>query len=439
MSRRSLHEAIRTDDIPKIEEILQNASAEDINGADENGETALTLAVSGGKLEILSTLLMFSCVDLSIVDKNSSNLLMLAIENGSPECVQALVHRSLSIEKEGPNSASRPLNMEHKKIYCSRKHALSHLSWDLANIQVECLTGDAQLAGKMSCSTCMRSIPATSPGMRICSICQEVICLSCVDDKRKYFGQTAVMLAHTLGHESIVQFLIHHTYSDSTVAIETPFDTSHDKGACVMKLPETVYSLPFIIPHLARRSGRGDGARIGFYVIVYLINLFVQSGFVMYLHIMNLDSENDMDYWCTERYVLLLSLVVYIFVCFLFDEVFETIWLILYLLNFPVGPNRLTVLVQADGSTVMGSGMTSFSKDLLFLVVIVPKLTIATGLFILGGPFLSDSEAAAVDLIRDSIALVFILELDELMFKGFIHKATQEEIANLPGIKLDRM
>eukprot|EP01083_Nonionella_stella_P064067 166652_1 len=104
----------------------------DINAKDNNGDTALLIALKSGGQDSVKAVLKFAGIDLSINDNETSSPLMLAIEQGSVTSVQDLVTVSRSIE-----DSERALDVEHTKIRCHENHAFSQLMPALSAIKVE--------------------------------------------------------------------------------------------------------------------------------------------------------------------------------------------------------------------------------------------------------------------------------------------------------------
>lgn len=109
----------------------------------------------------------------------------------------------------------------------------------------------------------------------------------------------------------------------------------------------------------------------------------------------------------------------WIFCAVVLSEIFETFDMIeIVLRRVPLVEGRTQCLLfkLVDGNAVYQSGGMSMARKLcVCLFVLVPKLIIGVSMLIIGGLFLNTS-ASNTDLLLNSLAAVFILDLDEIIY-----------------------
>ena len=95
----------------------------------------------------------------------------------------------------------------------------------------------------------------------------------------------------------------------------------------------------------------------------------------------------------------------------------------------------LQLQIRADGSKKLVSGLTIWQQIVFVGVVVGTKTTIAVYRFAVGAQFFLLSETHA-DLIRNCLAMVFFVELDDLIYQGFTPSFGKEVIQDLPAIEV---
>eukprot|EP01083_Nonionella_stella_P289140 984028_1 len=419
---------------------------------------------------------------------------MMAIESGSMDIVELIVERSYTL--------SNKLNVEYVKPFCSKHHAyecsgvieihtckisdkntpivagsISNLStigngrisktYSLENVNVmdikfgnSTISGTSPVGfGRISgtsvgngwystrtvfgsssgmCTECSTTFLLDSDVHYHCSDCGERLCEDCFRNERERYGQTAVMLAHSLGHHNIVQYLIRHANAKSVVSYEEPLASTMDDELFTVTLPQSVYSLPFVFPFAFQRHRVGCMFHSSMNAFLLLLNFIIQVAFVIYTRDISAKGNGKKN-WdnCTEiNRFFLFVLSIFLFCVKTTADIFESLKLVLYLYDFPQANDRFEILkvqIHADGSSKMSFGMQRHLKLLLFLLVLAPKLAIAMCLFVFGSYFLITAEQEA-DLILNAVALAFVTEADELLYQAFVSNSVQKVIEDLPGI-----
>jgi len=95
--------------------------------------------------------------------------------------------------------------------------------------------------------------------------------------------------------------------------------------------------------------------------------------------------------------------------------------------------------VNGHGQRVLDSqwGLTASHKTFVSVGVLLPKFAIAGFMFVIGAAYLSISESNDV-LILNTVALNFILDIDELLYKVFVSDFVKECVEQLPPFDLRR-
>lgn len=217
-----------------------------------------------------------------------------------------------------------------------------------------------------------------------------------------------------------------------------PFD---DMPIVKLKLPECIYSSVMLLIHGARAEEYGS---LGFncfmscmvvapQVLLLAINVVVQVSFIRYLE----RTLSDVDSCNIKTDVVLRYLSVASFVAGMIFEFFECFEMLLWTVYVKTEDRHqaLQVQIREDGSKMQVSGLTICQKMVFLVLVIGTKTAIAVYLSAVGAQFVLLSETHA-DLILNCLAMVFVIEIDDVIYHGFTPAFCKEIISDLPALEV---
>jgi len=92
--------------------------------------------------------------------------------------------------------------------------------------------------------------------------------------------------------------------------------------------------------------------------------------------------------------------------------------------------DEMIVKLEIDGEvTSLVMKLTTFTRFTLYFALLLPKLIIAVALTVVGTVWLTASTGFS-DLILNSVALEFIICIDEILFEGLLPESIKQHIAN---------
>jgi len=175
---------------------------------------------------------------------------------------------------------------------------------------------------------------------------------------------------------------------------------------------------------------------------ILVVNGVIQLTFIYYAWAVVQDKGGD-SFCHDDQYLLIICFL--LFASGIIKDARESMAMWLWLYQFPAAPGwqelELTDEDEEKGKKEGGerkkkinSGMPFWYKLLVSIFVVLPKYCISVLLFLAGGTYLVRSESRE-DLIINSVALFFILDIDEMLWKNLIppeHQTiTTEEIPKL--------
>lgn len=169
--------------------------------------------------------------------------------------------------------------------------------------------------------------------------------------------------------------------------------------------------------------------------LLLLFNFVIQVGFIYYIHEDSKDSNScNHD---TNVSVHLRYLAVGLFVAGMLQEFCETLDMLLWTWHVKTeATHQKLLLATRDGSEPkLATGLTSRQKLVFCLFMLMPKLAIAMWLFIVGGKFVAFSESNT-DMVLNCLAMVFVTEIDDLLYKTFTPTFCRNVMENLPPVKI---
>jgi len=205
-------------------------------------------------------------------------------------------------------------------------------------------------------------------------------------------------------------------------------------------IPENVYGAVTVLPMLIDTHGFCDWcSQKGILWLSLVVNWVVQIYFLYKIKDITNDELEEMQEpgKCERLDPMLRILCIMYFSLYVLMDVEETIDLIvlvIYLLpNSPKGPSELFKYEKIGGDVqLIGGGFSKARKITLMLTVMVPKLLVAFVMMFLGCKYLSGSGSNA-DLFLNSLALTFIIQVDEIMFFSMTPKMGRRVLAAMPA------
>eukprot|EP00931_Biecheleriopsis_adriatica_P117303 TRINITY_DN92836_c0_g1_i1.p1 TRINITY_DN92836_c0_g1~~TRINITY_DN92836_c0_g1_i1.p1 ORF type:complete len:322 (+),score=44.91 TRINITY_DN92836_c0_g1_i1:46-966(+) len=212
-----------------------------------------------------------------------------------------------------------------------------------------------------------------------------------------------------------------------------------------LQLPSTVYGSAILAATFTDRNASmlAWWANCGTALFFLLLNDCVQS--LMLVQLYQLVQWNrdvvDSGTECTELYTTFFWTYLGVFFCATLTEMQET-WDLFLLIAVGIPTvsewsDSLKFDREEDGSlTYASGGMTYLRKAVLVILVIVPKYCFGVSLTIIGGWFLQNS-ATNADLALNSLAVVFILEVDEMIFAYLLPASMRRLVEAMPSFDKD--
>jgi len=195
-------------------------------------------------------------------------------------------------------------------------------------------------------------------------------------------------------------------------------------------LPENTYSVILISP--LQRGGYDCFNCFGMNMFfLHCLNLTVQGLLVWFIAEMVDESESKGEN-CSDSILFFLCLVV--FTANLLSELMKTILMTLWILFFnTLQHEELNIHVDSLGNRRINSGITPWYKFVMIAVVSVPRGAVCVAMIYLGGKFLAAAESEQ-DLLIDTLALVFVTEVDEIFYDLFTPQVVRRVIQDLPPL-----
>eukprot|EP00438_Fugacium_kawagutii_P013969 Skav202197 [mRNA] locus=scaffold191:99132:99971:- [translate_table: standard] len=217
-----------------------------------------------------------------------------------------------------------------------------------------------------------------------------------------------------------------------------PFD---DVPTVKIQLPESIYSSAMLSIHGAHASDfEGMQNAVISLMIVFpqvvllVINIVIQLSFVQYLQ----RTLSGIESCEIKTDLVLRYLSVAAFVAGMVFEFFECFEMVLWTwyVKTENSHQALQLQVQADGSKQQVSGLTVLQKFVFVVVVVGTKTATAVYLFTVGAQFVLMSETHS-DLILNCLAMLFVVEIDDILYHGFTPAFCKEVISGLPPLEVN--
>lgn len=256
--------------------------------------------------------------------------------------------------------------------------------------------------------------------------------------------------------KTLTQSLVNEMQSETEWVDFSEFHTISDNRGFEAKPPQSMYGFVPIFTTIFN----GMALRLGsiLYLCVFIWSLLavvvlVQAGFISYIATTVIDTHSTQRAaecvgFSPVAWVLRL-LGHTVFASFIWADILESFSFALYIWSFPYYPHSLLHFLErpvlnTTGKMATGytraSGMSHMFKCLVYIVVLSPKLTVALTLWYYGGGFLNLSENST-SLILNTVALLFILQVDDIIYQGAVSAHLRAKFESLPskfyGAKLE--
>lgn len=226
-----------------------------------------------------------------------------------------------------------------------------------------------------------------------------------------------------------------------------PFD---EVPSSKYKLPETLYSIAILAPFETDREDLGWHEASCFswcfglllwllfilpHLVLTYINIGVQAAFIYYIRDVT-ETEKDGD-CLVEVHLVIASLI--IFSAIIFGDLKETLGMFAYVLYFPTTSKHteLTYTIRVDDQgnkhTSIKSGMLPWYKVYVTVTLLLPKLALAITLLMYGTKYICYSKTKE-ELILNTVAVTFILEIDEFLYRTTASGYQKERLQELPSL-----
>lgn len=205
-------------------------------------------------------------------------------------------------------------------------------------------------------------------------------------------------------------------------------------------LSESVYSAQAVMGLLGKHETWKEWIEICFFqYVIAVFNFWMQFTFVMSMRRMVHDAVQNVigdDADCRILNPTLLVLVLTAFVLYLIQDIQETMYMAtLFWRLIPTisGQSKLRFKAADDGSMeLVEAGFSRCRKIVVTFTVLVPKLLIAVGLGLIGCRYLMVS-ATNEDLLMNGLALVFVLDMDEMLYAAITPCCNKRLLSSLPA------
>jgi len=172
--------------------------------------------------------------------------------------------------------------------------------------------------------------------------------------------------------------------------------------------------------------------QVGLLLAVYQINIWQ-------LDLIDFGKDDGESCWRLTSFFFFLNL--FIFCSVVLTEIFETADMFeIVIRRIPTVPVTKCLRYkegEGDGGPVLVSGGMSVTRKVLTCTFVLgPKLILGVTMMIIGGIFLNSS-SSNTDLLLNSLAAVFILDLDEIVYSFMTPGHTRRLIEDLPPFEAE--
>jgi hypothetical protein len=218
-----------------------------------------------------------------------------------------------------------------------------------------------------------------------------------------------------------------------------PFSLDPENDPEEIALPtESIYALALIGPSCCTPEEFDESigmifnlwATINQMYIPLVVNFAIQGMLLYYFKKITdgYEPECPSDSWL--RFICLA-----IFIAFVSQDMSETYKMFLWVVNMKTSRQHeeIKVAVSSSGETTLVSGLTLYMKIFNIVVIVLPKLVIGILILVIGCPFLAKSETDE-DLLLNTLAAYFIVEIDEYMYTIFDNYFIKNALDQVPPV-----
>jgi len=168
-----------------------------------------------------------------------------------------------------------------------------------------------------------------------------------------------------------------------------------------------------------------------------LISFLLQSGLTIYIAWMQFDEAVELGTCSLGGKLFVRVSCITVFTMHMLGELIELLdmhfWLNMFGYSHRHKPLKIREYSHHDGYLVNKpvTGLTYLERFLLYLLIFTPKLILALGLLIFGVPYIAYAKTNET-LLLNTVALLFVAEIDEIVYKFTIPKMYRETLTVPP-------
>lgn len=220
-------------------------------------------------------------------------------------------------------------------------------------------------------------------------------------------------------------------------------DATETATSLKLELPESIYVFaPFNVASRHKEEVSSAFFWLLFSIPCWLLLFLVFGAQFSALYYVKGIGEEIESRNCHHNAYLLRLVCVFTYTSLIWTDIWETIIVSLYIVTIPrvhswTGMTKLLKDVEAGEIVAFheGEGMMLWFKTFTFLVVIVPKLLLALGLWYYGTRFLAHSRTNE-DMLVNAVTLIFITEIDNYFYQVIPNAQREEVIEDMPILRI---
>lgn len=203
-------------------------------------------------------------------------------------------------------------------------------------------------------------------------------------------------------------------------------------------VPESVYGAAVFIPQVVESDGFVDWIRWhGMQYFLLAMNLLIQAYFVRRIRSLYQDQiDTIFSGDCDKLDIKLLILCMIVFCMYIVNDLQESMYLFKLVWGFrsESGESELILFTKDDdGIQSCSGGLSSLACWAISILILLPKIAIALVLMMYGNYYLASSGSDG-DVLLNSMALCFIVDIDELIYSCFMPCYTKRLVAAIPPL-----
>jgi len=210
------------------------------------------------------------------------------------------------------------------------------------------------------------------------------------------------------------------------------------KASHVTRIPRSAWGVAAVMPILAEVHTCGDWFRVCFLSYFCLcLSAGAQLAFVYGIKSITLEGvDATCDDLAMHANLVLLCIIIYLLT--VFNDIEETFDLAeVYWDMIPTVPGRSEVLYFDDDNKIVAGGMSFTRKALLGVFVLLLKFLVAV-LFGIHGTVYLASSATDDELLLNTLALEFVLGVDEMVYTSLAPTSTRSIMLQVPPFRTEK-